>query len=77
MPRTPNRRAAHGPVAVPRKKTVLLDQGLLDRARQALGARTETAAIAEALTRVVQREQQIQGLRRLARIGPIDPTRID
>ena len=59
-----------------RKKTLRLDQGLLDRARQALGARTETDAITRALEAVVRREQQIQGLRALATLGPIDAARI-
>jgi hypothetical protein len=59
------------------KKTLLLDQRLLDRARQALGARTETEAVTQALEAVLQREQQIQGLRALAALGPIDATRID
>ncbi|MGH7575542.1 MAG: type II toxin-antitoxin system VapB family antitoxin [Longimicrobiales bacterium] len=59
------------------KKTLLLDQRLLDRARRALGVRTETEAITQALQDVVRREQQIQGLRTLAALGPIDATRID
>jgi len=61
----------------PRKKTLNLDQVLLDQARQALGARTETDAVTWALEAVVRREQQIQGLRKLAALGPIDPSRID
>jgi hypothetical protein len=60
-----------------RKKTLLLDQDLLDRARQALGARTETETVMQALEGVVQREAQIQGLRRLAALGPIDASRIE
>jgi hypothetical protein len=59
-----------------RKKTLRLDQGLLDRARQALGARTETDAITRALEAVVRREQQVRGLRALATLGPIDAGRI-
>ena len=59
------------------KKTLLLDQQLLDRARQALGARTETEAVTRALEAVVRREQQIHGLRVLATLGPIDESRID
>jgi Arc/MetJ family transcription regulator len=58
------------------KKTLRLDQDLLDRARQALGARTETDAVTRALEAVVRREQQVQGLRALAALGPIDATRI-
>lgn len=60
-----------------RKKTLKLDQALLDRARQALGARTETDTVTRALEAVLRREQQIQGLRALAAIGPIDADRID
>lgn len=69
------RPAVRGPD--PRKKTLRLDQDLLDRARQALGARTETDAITQALEAVVRREQQVRGLRLLASLGPIDPTPID
>jgi hypothetical protein len=60
-----------------RKKTLLLDQALLDRARQAPGVRTETATVRQALEAVVRREQQAQGIRTLATLGPIDPARID
>lgn len=60
-----------------RKKTLRIDQGLLDRARQALGVRTETAAVTRALEAVLRREQQIQGVRALAALGPIDSRRID
>jgi hypothetical protein len=60
-----------------RKKTLLLDQTLLDRARQALGVRTETDTVRRALEAVLRREQQVQGIRALATLGPIDPARID
>jgi hypothetical protein len=69
-PITPRRRTPG------RKKTLLLDQSLLDRARQALGARTETETVTQALETVVRRGQQIAGLRTLASLGPIDPARI-
>jgi hypothetical protein len=59
-----------------RKKTLRLDQELLDRARQALGARTETDAVTRALEAIVRREQQAQGVRALAALGPIDARRI-
>jgi hypothetical protein len=59
-----------------RKKTLRLDQDLLDRARHALGARTETDAVTRALQAVVRREQQVQGLRALASLGPIEAERI-
>ena len=61
----------------PSKKTLNLDQELLDRARQTLGARTETDTITQALEAVVRRGAQIQGLRALAALGPIDSARID
>jgi hypothetical protein len=60
-----------------RKKTLLLDQSLLGRARQALGARTETETVTQALETVVRRGQQVAGLRSLAALGPIDDSRID
>ena len=60
-----------------RKKTLRLDQGLLDRARQALGVRTETDAVTQALEAVVRRQQQVEGIRLLASLGPIDSARID
>lgn len=59
------------------KKTLRLDQELLDRARQALGVRTETDAVTQALEAVVRRQQQIEGIRLLASLGPIDPARIE
>jgi Arc/MetJ family transcription regulator len=59
------------------KKTLVLDQRLLDRARQALGVRTETEAVTQALETVVRQEAQIQGLRALAALGPIDEARIE
>jgi Arc/MetJ family transcription regulator len=60
-----------------RKKTLRLDQELLDRARQALGVRTETDAVTQALEAVVRRQQQVEGIRLLASLGPIDRSRID
>ena len=60
-----------------RKKTLLLDQDLLDRARQALGTRTETDTVMQALEAVVRREQQVQGIRALAALGPVDAARVD
>jgi hypothetical protein len=60
-----------------RKKTLRLDQGLLDRARQSLGARTETDAVTRALEAVVHREQQAHGIGVLASLGPIDASRIE
>jgi Arc/MetJ family transcription regulator len=60
-----------------RRKTLRLDQALLDRARQALGVRTETEAVTRALQAVVRRQQQVEGLRLLASLGPIDASRIE
>lgn len=60
-----------------RKKTLLLDQRLLDRARHALGARTETDTVTQALEAVIRREHQVQGIRALATLGPIELARID
>jgi len=59
-----------------RKKTLLLDQDLLDRARRALGARTETDTVIQALEAVVRREMQAQGIQLLPQLGPIDASRI-
>lgn len=75
----PTRKAPAGAPRYPggRKKTLRIDQRLLDRARQALGVRTETAAVTQALEAVLRREQQIQGIRALTALGPIDPRRID
>lgn len=71
-PPTRGRRPSTG-----RKKTLLLDQALLDRARRALGARTETDAVTQALEAVVRRERQVEWLRRLSELGPIDADRIE
>ena len=60
-----------------RKKTLLLDQALLDGARKALGVRTETEAVSRALEAVLRRSRQVEGIRALATGGPIDPTRVD
>jgi len=64
-------------MAQARKKTMLLDQALLDQARRLLGARNDTEAVKQALEEVVRRQRFIEGLERLARLGPIDTTRID
>ena len=60
-----------------RKKTLRLDQALLDSARRALGVRTETDAVTRALEAVVRRERQAQALGLLASLGPVDSARID
>ena len=73
----PRRRRASPRPGTGRKKTLRLDQELLDRARQALGVRTETDAVTQALEAVVRRQQQVEGIRLLASLGPIDTTRIE
>jgi len=73
----PARRRAAPPAADRRKKTMLLDQRLLDRARRALGASTDTDAVTQALELVVQRQKQVEGILQLGRFGPIDPSLID
>jgi hypothetical protein len=70
------KRVGAAPRQSPRKKTLVLDQALLDRARRALGARTETETVTQALEGVVQREAQVRGLRELAELGPIEGSRI-
>jgi Arc/MetJ family transcription regulator len=55
-----------------RKKTMRLDQRLLDRARRALGARTESETVTRALEAVVRCGYQIEALRLLAKLGPSD-----
>jgi hypothetical protein len=60
-----------------RKKTLLLDQQLLDEARLALGARTETDAVHRALEMVARRERQIAGFREFLKLGPLDASRTD
>jgi hypothetical protein len=59
------------------RKTLLLDQSLIDEAREALGARTDSEAITQALEAIVRREAQIRGVRALATLGPFDASRID
>jgi len=58
-----------------RKKTVLLNQALIDRARRVLGTRTETETISLALEVVVRRAAQVRGLRALAALGPLNAAR--
>jgi Arc/MetJ family transcription regulator len=73
---SPRRRRAR-PALGGKKKTLRLDQELLDRARHALGVRTETDAVTRALEVVVRRQQQMEGIRLLASLGPVDAARID
>jgi hypothetical protein len=76
MPAKTKRASSRAHVRVILKKTLLLDQTLLDRAKDLLGARTETDTVTQALETVVRREQQIAGVRALSELGPIDGRRI-
>jgi len=58
------------------KKTLNLDQDLLDEARVALGARTETEAVHRALEMIVRRARQVAGYREFLKLGPPDASRI-
>ena len=61
----------------PQKKTLNLDQVLLDEARVALGVRTETEAVHRALELIVRRSRQERGFREFLKLGPIDASRIE
>jgi hypothetical protein len=74
---TPGGRVAAQRRVRQRKETLLVDQTLLDCARQALGTPTETEAVSRALEAMLRREQQVEGIRALATEGPIDPTGVD
>lgn len=59
------------------KKTLNLDQGLLDEARAALGVRTETEVVHRALELIVRRNRQEAGFREFLKLGPLDASRIE
>lgn len=59
-----------------RRKTLDLDQQLLDEARTALGATTETETVRLALERVVENRSIAEGIRRLAGKRLFDRRRI-
>ena len=59
------------------KKTLNLDQQLLDAARVALGVRTETEAVHRALELIVRRDRQIAGFREFLKLGPLDASLIE
>jgi Arc/MetJ family transcription regulator len=61
----------------PQKKTLNLDQALLDEARAALGVRTETEAVHRALELLVRRRRQEIGFREFLKLGPLDASRIE
>lgn len=54
------------------RKNVLIDQRKLDAARRALGVKTETAALDQALDFVAFRRELTKGIRALRRGGGID-----
>lgn len=65
-------------VASAQKKTLNLNQALLEEARLALGARTETEAVHRALELLVRRSRQEAGLREFLKLGPLlDASRIN
>jgi len=55
-----------------RRKNLNIDQAKLDRAKRALGAKTETEAVDGALSMVLFREDLIEGVRRIAGTGGVD-----
>ena len=59
------------------KKTLNLDQALLNEARAALGVRTETETVHRALELIVRRERQVAGFREFLKLGPLDASRIE
>ena len=59
-----------------RRKTLDVDQWLLDEARAALGAPTETETVRLALERVVANRRVADGIRRLAGRRLVDRRRI-
>jgi hypothetical protein len=55
-----------------RRKNLNVDQTKLDRVKDALGARTETEAIDQALAIVLLREELVEGIRRIAGSGGVE-----
>jgi len=55
------------------RKNVAMDQRKLDVARRALGVRTETEAIDQALDLVAFREELARGFEAVRRAGGVDP----
>lgn len=75
MPKATKRRT--GGRAVRERKNLRLDQSLLDAARRALGADTETDAVTIALQRVVNNGRVAAGLRALGGSEVLDASRVD
>jgi len=55
-----------------RRKNLNIDQAKLDRVKRALGAKTETEAVDEALSMVLFREDLVEGIRRIAGTGDVE-----
>jgi hypothetical protein len=55
-----------------RRKNLNIDQVKLDRVKDALGARTETEAVDQALSMVLFREELVEGIRLIAGRGGVD-----
>jgi hypothetical protein len=55
-----------------RRKNLNVDQTKLDRVKDALGAKTETEAIDQALSMVLLREELVEGIRRIAGSGGVE-----
>jgi len=75
MSMRPNRPTSHARRPARRRakrKTLDIDQQLLDRARGALGTKTGAETVRQALEAVVRRNAQIEGIMRLSTLGPID-----
>ena len=51
------------------RKTLMVDQALLDRAREILGTQTDAETITEALDRIVFRDEVARGIREIAGSG--------
>jgi Arc/MetJ family transcription regulator len=74
MPRT----RAHPPAAPRQRKTLDLDQPLLDEARRVLGAPSETETVRLALERVVRNRHFADRIRSLGSLGlVIDRARVE
>lgn len=62
---------------VRQRKTLDLDQPLLDEARRVLGASTETETVRLALQRVVRNRRIADGIRALGGTKLVDRTRVE
>lgn len=55
-----------------RRKNLNIDQGKLDRVKDALGVKTETEAVDQALSMILFREELVEGIRSLAGTGGVE-----